>query len=81
MRSDADRNGNCGETAMIVFTGDWVKVSDRWRQVVDVDPEDDSFAVLDTDGQMQWWGTGPFDVYGGHESDLSMQAKLKEYGL
>jgi len=66
---------------MIVFIGDWVKVSDRWWQVVNVDLEHDLFAVLDADGQMQWWGTGPFDVYGGHETDLSMQSKFKEYGL
>jgi len=66
---------------MIVFAGDWVKVSGMWRQVVDIDAVNDAFALLDADGEKQWWGTDAPAVFSGHSSNAEMQAKLAEFGL
>lgn len=66
---------------MIVFLGDWVKVSEMWRQVVDIDAMSDSFALLDSDGNKQWWGTNVTTVFSGHLSNNEMQDKLAELGL
>lgn len=66
---------------MIVFVGDWVKVSGMWRQVVDIDAMSDSFALLDSDGSKQWWGTNVPAVFSGHLSNNEMQDKLAELGL
>lgn len=66
---------------MIVFTGDWVKISGMWKQVVLVDASRDSFATLDSDGANQWWGTNVPQVFEDHVSNIQMQTKLREAGL
>lgn len=66
---------------MIVFTGDWVKISGMWKQVVLVDASRDSFATLDSDGANQWWGTNVPQVFDDHVSNIQMQTKLQEAGL
>ena len=64
---------------MIVYVGDWVKASGKWRQVVAADPVADLFAVLGLDDAelLVWYGTETSDVFGGHLSDLEMQEKLE----
>ena len=64
---------------MIVYVGDWVKTSGKWRQVVAADPVADLFAVLGLDDAelLVWYGTETSDVFGGHLSDLEMQEKLE----
>ena len=66
---------------MIVFVGDWVKVSGMWKQVILVDASKDSFATLDSDGANQWWGTNVPQVFDDHVSNTQMQDKLQEAGL
>ena len=66
---------------MIVFAGDWVKLSGKWRQVVSVNPYMDMFALLDSDGEYQWFGTEAPEVFDDHVSDTQMQDKLQEAGL
>ena len=66
---------------MIVYMGDWIKVKNQWRQVVDLHPPTESFAVLNADGENEWWGTDTPEVYKGHLSNNEMQAKLREAGL
>jgi len=66
---------------MIVFVGDWVKVSGMWKQVILVDSSKDSFATLDSDGANQWWGTNVPQVFDDHVSNTQMQDKLQEAGL
>jgi len=66
---------------MIVCEGDWVKVSGKWKQVLKVDPANDIFATLDSDGFYQWWSTQMPEVFGGHLSDIEIQEKLEECGL
>ena len=64
---------------MIVYVGDWVKTSGKWRQVVAVDPVADLFTVLGLDDAelLVWHGTEVPEVFGGHLSDLEMQEKLE----
>ena len=64
---------------MIVYVGDWVKTSGKWRQVVAADPVADLFAVLGLDDaeHLVWYGTEAPEVFGGHLSDLEMQEKLE----
>jgi len=66
---------------MIVFTGDWVKVSGQWKQVVAIDSRYDNFATLDSDGEHLWWGVEVPEVFEDHVSNTEMQAMLKEAGL
>jgi hypothetical protein len=76
---------------MIVFTGDWVKISGMWKQVVKLDNARtihqellygrDQFAVLDSDGEFQWWGIEMPQVFDDHISNTEMQMKLAEAGL
>ena len=40
---------------MIVYIGDWVKITGEWRQVVDVG--NDLFALIDFDGGLEWHDT------------------------
>jgi hypothetical protein len=66
---------------MIVYTGDWVKVSGMWKQVVSINYDMDSFATIDSDGANQWWGTNVPQVFDDHVSNAQMQDKLREAGL
>lgn len=66
---------------MIVFTGDWVKFSGKWKQVVSVNVHMDMFATLDSDGEFQWFGTEAPEFFENHISDTQMQAELQEAGL
>jgi hypothetical protein len=76
---------------MIVFTGDWVKISGMWKQVVKLDNARtihqellygrDQFAVLDSDGEFQWWGIETPQIFDDHISNTEMQTKLAEAGL
>ena len=66
---------------MIVFIGDWVKLSGKWRQVVSVNTYMDMFAPLDSDGEYQWFGTEAPEFFDSHVSDTEMQDKLQENGL
>ena len=66
---------------MIVFIGDWIKFSGKWRQVVSVDPINDRFAVtcmdVDAPEMLTWFGTATPEVFAGHLSDNQMQTKLE----
>lgn len=66
---------------MIVFTGDWVKFSGKWKQVVSVNVHMDMFATIDSDGEFQWFGTESPEFFEDHISDIQMQNKLEEAGL
>jgi len=66
---------------MIVFTGDWVKFNGNWKQVTDIDFGRDLFAVLDSDGERQWFGTEVPEVFDGHISNTEMQVRLQDAGL
>ena len=66
---------------MIVYAGDWIKVKNQWRQVVDLRPDLECFAVLNEDGDNEWWSTEVPEVFKGHLSNKQMQAKLEEAGL
>jgi len=66
---------------MIVFTGDWIKISGMWKQVVQTHYGSDLFAVLDSDGAFQWWGTETLQIFDDHISNTQMQHKLAEAGL
>ena len=66
---------------MIVFTGDWVKFSGKWKQVVSVNVHMDMFATIDSDGEFQWFGTESQEFFEDHISDIQMQNKLEEAGL
>jgi len=66
---------------MIVFVGDWVKISGMWKQVVLVDASKDSFATLDSDGANLWWGINVPQMFDDHVSNSQMQDKLREAGL
>ena len=67
---------------MIVYTGDWVKVMGAWRQVVFVNPRDNTFkTVSPIDGEYLTWGTDAPEVFEDHLSDISFQEKLAEAGL
>jgi len=66
---------------MIVFTGDWIKISGMWKQVVKIDYGNDLFAVIDSDGDFQWWGIETPQVFDDHISNTQMQHKLAEAGL
>jgi hypothetical protein len=65
---------------MIVFTGDWIKYSGKWRQVVSVDPTCDLFAIngVNIPEELLWFGTAVPEVFEGHVSDNEMQDKLAE---
>ena len=66
---------------MIVFTGDWVKLSGCWKQVTDIDYGRDLFSVLDSDGERQWFGTEVPDVFEAHISNTEMQTRLQDAGI
>lgn len=66
---------------MIVYTGDWIKISGMWKQVVKIDYGNDLFAVLDSDGAFQWWDTETPQIFDDHISNTQMQHKLAEAGL
>ena len=66
---------------MIVFTGDWVKFCGKWKQVTDVHVGSDLFAVLDCDGEQQWFGTEVSVVFEEHISNTEMQTRLQEAGI
>ena len=66
---------------MIVFTGDWIKISGMWKQVVKIDYGNDLFAVLDSDGAFQWWGIETPQIFDDHVSNIQMQMRLAEAGL
>lgn len=66
---------------MIVFVGDWIKFSGMWKQIVSVNANTDTFATLDSDGALQWWGTELPEVFEDHVSNIEMQDKLREKGL
>lgn len=67
---------------MIVFIGDWVKISGQWRQVVDVNPGNDTFSIVANDwGEQIWYGTETPEIFGGHCSDPEFQTKLQGAGL
>ena len=66
---------------MIVYVGDWVKISGMWKQVVKLDYGRDLFAVLDSDGASQWWGIEVPQIFDDHISNNQMQDKLQEAGL
>jgi len=68
---------------MIVFTGDWIKYSGKWRQVVAVDPVRDTFAVngVDIPEELTWFGRAVPTVFERHLSDNEMQEKLQGVGL
>jgi hypothetical protein len=67
---------------MIVYTGDWVKVMGAWRQVVSVNPLDDTFkTVSPVDGEYLTWGTKVPEVFEDHLNDISFQDKLERAGL
>lgn len=63
---------------MIVFTGDWVKISGMWKQVFTIDFDKDLFCVLDSDGAVQWWGTENQEIFDDHISNTEMQMRLQE---
>lgn len=65
---------------MIVYVGDWVKITGEWRQVVDVG--NDMFALIDFDGSLEWYDTRE-DINGlqDHVSHPTMTRKLAEAGL
>lgn len=63
---------------MIVFTGDWVKISGMWKQVFTIDYGKDLFGVLDSDGTLQWWGTENREIFDDHISNTEMQMRLQE---
>lgn len=65
---------------MIVYIGDWVKITGEWRQVVDVG--NDLFALIDFDGGLEWFDTRKrIDGLTDHLAHPTMQRKLKEVGL
>jgi len=66
---------------MIIFTGDWIKLSGMWKQVTDVDYGHDLFAMLDSDGNKAWFGTEVPEVFDDHISNTEMQMRLQEAGL
>ena len=66
---------------MIVYVGDWVKISGMWKQVVSINYAMDSFATLDSDGANQWWSTIAPQVFDDHVSNIQMQTRLREAGL
>jgi len=67
---------------MIVYVGDWVKVMGAWRQVVSVDPLDDTFKTISAvDGEYMTWGTNVPEVFEAHLSDISFQDRLERAGL
>ena len=66
---------------MIVFTGDWVKFSGQWKQVVSVNVHMDMFATIDSDGEFQWFGTESPEFFENHISDVQMQIRLQEAGI
>jgi len=63
---------------MIVFTGDWVKISGMWKQVFTIDYGKDLFGVLDSDGAFQWWGLENEEIFDAHISNTEMQMRLQE---
>jgi hypothetical protein len=65
---------------MIVYVGDWVKITGEWRQVVDVG--NDLFALIDFDGGLEWYDTRK-DIVGlqDHIAHTTMARKLAEAGL
>lgn len=67
---------------MIVYVGDWVKVMGAWRQVVFVNPRDDTFkTVSPVDGEYLTWCTKVPKFFEDHVSDISFQDKLERAGL
>ena len=67
---------------MIVYVGDWVKISGIWRQVVDVG--NDLFALIDPElsGGLEWHDTRKrIDGLTHHVSHNQMQDTLQEAGL
>lgn len=66
---------------MIVYVGDWVKISGMWKQVVSINYVMDSFATLDSDGAKQWWMIDKPQMFDDHVSNAQMQTKLTEAGL
>ena len=66
---------------LIVFIGDWVKLSGLWYQVVNVNPLDDTFAVLTADGDSLWIGTKAPRSVDVLLSNNEMQERLKEAGI
>ena len=66
---------------MIVFTGDWIKLSGMWKQVTDIDYDHDLFSVLDADGNKLWFGTEAPEVFDAHISNTEMQIRLQEAGI
>lgn len=68
---------------MIVFTGDWIKYSGKWRQVVAVDPTCDTFAIngFDIPEELLWLGRAVPAVFERHLSDNEMQEKLQGVGI
>lgn len=66
---------------MIVFVGDWVKAKE-WKQVVDVNVGNDTFATLDADGELLWWDTETeYGCFSDHKSNPEMQSLLRDAGL
>ena len=67
---------------MIVYIGDWVKVMGAWRQVVFVNPLDDTFKTISAvDSEYMTWGTDAPEVFEDHLSDISFQDILEKAGL
>jgi hypothetical protein len=67
---------------MIVYVGDWVKVMGAWRQVVSVNPLDDTFKTISAvDGEYMTWGTNVPEVFEKHLSDIGFHAMLDKVGL
>jgi len=63
---------------MIVYAGDWIKIK-QWKQVVAVNPSDDTFATIDSDGDLLWWDTEDTALFLDHKSNDEMQALLREF--
>ena len=65
---------------MIVFVGDWVKAKE-WKQVVDVNAGNETFATLNIDGELIWWDTEEREYFSDHKSNPEMQALLRDVGI